>query len=90
MKVDLEEINMGKDYLVEGAQLMCVNGSQMCFLNVSDGHGYMSGGRKKANCLDCKKDIHISNFGECKKIWKVTSVKGIWSLWINGKIRIFQ
>lgn len=82
---------MGKDYLVEGAQLMCVNGSQMCFLNVSDGHGYMSGGRKKANCLDCKKDIHISNFGECKKNMESHICKGYMELvdkWENTNISI--
>lgn len=41
---------MGKEYLVEGAMLMCVNGSSFNMLKIPIGHGYTSAGKKKANC----------------------------------------
>ncbi|MCI9109747.1 MAG: DUF4280 domain-containing protein, partial [Lachnospiraceae bacterium] len=37
---------MGKEYLVEGARLMCIHGSEVSLLKVPVGHGYISGGRK--------------------------------------------
>lgn len=59
---------MGKEeYLVEGAQLVCVRGSQVTKLLVPEGHNYDSGGKKKANCCDCIKDKDIKCFGECSK-----------------------
>ncbi|MCI8429087.1 MAG: hypothetical protein HFI16_02360, partial [Lachnospiraceae bacterium] len=42
-----------KQYLVEGARLMCTNGDSTAELKIPVGHGYYSGGRKKANCKDC-------------------------------------
>lgn len=35
---------MGKEYLVEGAKLKCVHGSETTLLKVP-GHGYTSGGK---------------------------------------------
>ena len=58
---------MGKEYLVEGAQLMCVHGGEHTFLQIPKGHGYTSGGKKKANCLDCVAGKNIQPFGTCAK-----------------------
>lgn len=57
---------MGKEYLVEGATLMCVNGGSFGELKIPKGHGYTSGGRKKANCKDCKACTNIPYFGTCE------------------------
>ena len=57
---------MGKEYLVEGARLMCIHGSEVSLLKVPVGHGYISGGRKKANCRDCKACENIPYFGGCR------------------------
>ncbi|WP_313152234.1 DUF6531 domain-containing protein [Lacrimispora sp.] len=54
-------------YLVEGAQLYCVNGSGISQLKIPDSHNYTSGGKKKANCKDCKACVNIPYFGECRK-----------------------
>jgi len=56
-----------KEYLVEGAKLFCVNGSKITLLQIPDGHSYTSGGRKKANCRDCKACANIESFGDCHK-----------------------
>ncbi len=58
---------MGKEYLVEGAKLMCVQGDRHTFLQIPKGHGYTSGGKKKANCLDCVAGENIQPFGGCAK-----------------------
>lgn len=58
---------MGKEYLVEGAKLICINGSQPVELAIPVGHAYKSGGKKKANCTDCVADVNIPCFGNCKK-----------------------
>lgn len=58
---------MRKEYLVEGAKLICLNGSMVSTLKIPHGHGYTSGGKKKATCKDCKACINISHFGACKK-----------------------
>ena len=55
---------MGKEYLVEGARLKCSQGSEVTVLKLP-GHGYTSGGKQKANVLDCKKGRNISCFGRC-------------------------
>ncbi len=40
---------MADEYLVEGAMLICVNGGSPVFLKIPNGHGYLSGGKEKAN-----------------------------------------
>lgn len=57
----------GEDYLVEGAQLICVNGSEVSVLKIPETHSYTSGERRKANCKDCKACENIPYFGECLK-----------------------
>ena len=52
-----------KQYLVEGARLMCTNGGSTAELKIPEGHGYYSGGRKKANCKDCAAVENIPCFG---------------------------
>lgn len=71
---------MGKEYLVEGAKLMCVNGGSFCELKIPKGHGYTSGGRKKANCKDCKACTNIPYFGTCKKNEKTHMCEGFMKL----------
>lgn len=58
---------MGKEYLVEGAKLVCIQGGKFSLLKIPNGHGYVSGGKRKANCKDCKACVNIDDFGECKK-----------------------
>lgn len=58
---------MGKEYLVDGAQLMCVNGEGTSRLTIKKGHGVDTKGRKKANCLDCKEKENIPYFKGCRK-----------------------
>lgn len=67
---------MGKEYLVEGAMLMCVNGSSFNMLKIPIGHGYTSAGKKKANCRDCKACMNISYFGACRKNEKTHLCEG--------------
>lgn len=55
------------EYLVEGAKLVCVNGSCVTQLKLPKNHNYTSGGKQKANCKDCKACVNIPYFGECKK-----------------------
>lgn len=62
-----ESVLQSKQYLVEGAKLVCVNGSIITELKVPQSHNYTSGGKKKANCKDCKACENISYFGECCK-----------------------
>ena len=66
---------MGKEYLVEGAKLKCIHGSEVTQLRVP-GHGYTSGGKQKANILDCKKGINIQPFGQCQKEEKEVPCSG--------------
>lgn len=56
-----------KQYLVEGAKLICVNGSEITQLKIPASHNYTSGGKIKANCKDCKVCENIPYFGECLK-----------------------
>ena len=70
---------MGKEYLVEGARLKCVHGSEITLLRVP-GHGYSSGGKQKANVLDCKKGMNIQPFGQCQKEEKEVPCCGCISL----------
>ena len=58
---------MGKEYLVEGAKLVCIHGSDFSKLQIPEPHGYTSGGKQKANCKDCKACHNIFPFGMCKK-----------------------
>jgi len=57
---------MGKEYLVEGAMLMCLNGTNPTTLKVPGGHGYTSSGKNKANCKDCTMCKNIDFFGSCR------------------------
>lgn len=75
-----------KEYLVEGAQLICIRGSQATKLLVPEGHNYDSGGKKKANCCDCIKDKNIKCFGECSKNTQSGTCEGFMELddqWMN-------
>ncbi len=58
---------MGKDYLVKGAKLMCVNGKGIVELDIPKEHGYDEKGRAKANCMDCEAETNIPYFEACKK-----------------------
>lgn len=69
-----------KEYLVEGAKLCCVNGSEITQLAVPSGHGYTSGGKKKANCKDCKQSENIPYFGKCRKNEETHQCEGFMEL----------
>ncbi|WP_024347824.1 DUF6531 domain-containing protein [Lacrimispora indolis] len=78
-----------KEYLVEGAKLYCVNGGCIMQLKLPTGHGYTSGGKKKANCKDCKACENIPYFGECRKNEKDHKCEGFMELaekWENTAI----
>ncbi len=77
---------MSKDYLVEGAKLICVRGSEAVELRIPEGHNYDSGGRKKANCMDCVKGKNIACFGKCSKNTETGICEGFMELeekWIS-------
>ncbi len=71
---------MGKEYLVEGAKLVCIHGSDFSLLKIPEGHGYISGGKQKANCKDCKACYNIFHFGTCKKNEKTHKCEGYMEL----------
>lgn len=71
---------MGKEYLVEGAVLVCVNGGDTSLLTIPEGHGYTSGGKKKANCKDCEACINIPYFGACRNNKKEKICEGYMEL----------
>ena len=78
-----------KEYLVEGAKLMCVNGSCMTQLKLPNNHNYTSGGKQKANCQDCKACENIPYFGECRKNEKDHTCEGFMELtekWENTAV----
>ena len=58
---------MGKDYLVDGAGLICVNGTGVKKLCVKKKRGYKENGKEKANCRDCEAGINIPYFDSCRK-----------------------
>ncbi len=77
-----------KQYLVEGARLMCTNGDSTAELKIPAGHGYYSGGRKKANCKDCVAYENIPCFGTCSKNGRTHQCEGFMDLaekWVNTK-----
>ncbi len=77
-----------KQYLVEGARLMCTNGDSTAELKIPEGHGYYSGGRKKANCKDCAAVENIPCFGSCSKNERTHQCEGFMDLaekWVNTK-----
>ena len=77
-----------KQYLVEGARLMCTNGDSTAELKIPEGHGYYSGGRKKANCKDCVAYENIPCFGTCSKNGRTHQCEGFMDLaekWVNTK-----
>lgn len=55
---------MGKDYLVRGAKLICICGSELSHLKVARKKVCTSGKKEKANCKDCKECKNIPYFGE--------------------------
>lgn len=94
-KIKIDTINNArklaewKQYLVEGARLMCVNGGSIVELKLPEGHGYFSGGRKKANCKDCIACKNIPHFGICCKNEKTHQCEGFMELekkWINTEV----
>ena len=42
-----KKMKMNKGYLVSGAQLRCLCGSDHCYLNVTIGHGYVANKKLK-------------------------------------------
>ena len=68
--------NRGKEHLVAGAKLMCIHGSKHTLLELPVGHGYTSGGRQKANCLDCIRGKNIQPFGICTREGKHQPCEG--------------
>lgn len=56
---------MGESYLVNGAKLWCMCGSESCDLQLLN-HGYIANGRYKANSKDRLPFYNISGFGICK------------------------
>ena len=71
---------MGKDYLVKGAKLMCVNGKGIVELDIPQEHGYDEKGRAKANCTDCKEKDNIPYFEACRKNEETHLCKGYMEL----------
>ncbi len=71
---------MGKEYLVEGAQLCCIHGSKKTLLKVPKKHGYTSKGKQKANVLDCKAKVNIPFFGKCDRNEENNQCKGYMEL----------
>lgn len=59
-------MKMNKGYLVSGAQLRCLCGSDHCYLNVTIGHGYVANKKLKASQKDCIAGKNIMGFGKCK------------------------
>ena len=58
---------MGESYLVDGAELRCMNGSKGGRLRVSVGcSNYMENGKQKASSADCRRGENIPFFGECR------------------------
>lgn len=80
---------MGKDYLVNGAKLMCICGSEIGKLKIPKGHGYTSKKKKKANCKDCIAYKNISDFGECSQNKLTHLCKGFMKLedkWVSTSL----
>lgn len=57
---------MGKEYLVSGAKLKCVNGEGISELKVTRDHGYKQKGKAKANRGDCVPGENIPYFKTCR------------------------
>ena len=58
---------MGESYLVEGAELRCLNGSTGCNLHITVGcNNYQANERQKASNVDCKPKENIHGFGVCR------------------------
>lgn len=80
---------MGKDYLVNGAKLICICGSKIGKLKIPKGHGYTSKKKKKANCKDCIAYKNISDFGECSQNKLTHLCKGFMKLedkWVSTSL----
>ncbi len=77
---------MGKDYLVNGAKLVCICGSKIGKLKIPKGHGYTSKKKEKANCRDCVAYKNISDFGKCSRNKGTQLCKGFMKLedeWVS-------
>ena len=64
------------------------NGDSTAELKIPEGHGYYSGGRKKANCKDCVAYENIPCFGTCSKNGRTHQCEGFMDLaekWVNTK-----
>lgn len=78
---------MGKSYLVEGARLRCICGSECSSLKVPDGHGYFANNKKKATNKDCIAEYNIPHFGQCALNQEGKTCKGFMKLaskWENA------
>lgn len=71
---------MGKEYLVEGAELICVNGKGIKKLKIEEKRGCTENGNEKANCKDCVAEKNIPYFDYCKKNTKDHKCKGYMKL----------
>ncbi len=93
---------MGESYLVDGAELRCMNGSKGGRLRVSVGcSNYMENGKQKASSADCRRGENIPFFGECrlkngKKCEKYMKLKDHWEVpgitamaeHVNGRVAL--
>lgn len=58
---------MGESYLVEGAELRCMNGTAGSNLHITIGcNNYHENERQKASNVDCKPRENIHSFGTCR------------------------
>ena len=92
---------MGESYLVEGAELRCLNGSTGCNLHITVGcNNYQANERQKASNVDCKPKENIHGFGVCRlqgrKHVKYMKLKTKWEVpriatsaeQINGRVAL--
>ncbi len=82
---------MGKDYLVRGAKLICICGSELSHLKVARKKVCTSGKKEKANCKDCKECKNIPYFGECKLNTATHTCEGFMDLaeqWQNTAVSL--
>ncbi len=77
------------EFLVEGAQLFCINGYGVTSLKVPENHGYTGGDQKSANCKDCKAVENIPYFEQCMKNEETHLCEGYMELaeeWENASL----
>ena len=76
---------MGKEYLVEGAKLVCIHGSDFSLLEVPEGHGYTSGGNRRLIVKIAKSVIIFFHLEHVERMKKRINVKAIWN-WLKSGI----